>query len=106
MARTVGFSGRKVLALKSAELSELKMSTHSSTLFHESMMNTVKTAAAAISRPNPGFYKKPSPLPLRPLRPNRFKPPRGEKQVFLYVPNSFPLAHCACSNTSKFFSDY
>ncbi|KAK4693199.1 hypothetical protein P7C71_g4159, partial [Lecanoromycetidae sp. Uapishka_2] len=41
-------------------------------------MNAVKTAGF-----NVGRLKRPSPLPLRPLRPNRFTPPRGEKQVFL-----------------------
>lgn len=34
-------------------------------------------------RPNPARLRKPSPLPLRPLVPDRFRPPRGEKQIFL-----------------------
>ena len=40
--------------------------------------------AAPRIRPNPARLRKPSPLPLRPLAPNRFKPPKGEKKVFLY----------------------
>ena len=56
-----------------------------STTSHASVMNAVKSAAFAVARPNPGMWKKPSPLPLRPLRPNRFTVPRGQKQVFLYA---------------------
>ncbi|MCJ1275783.1 hypothetical protein MMC21_003586 [Puttea exsequens] len=45
-------------------------------------MDVVKAARPALNR----LYlsrKKPSSLPLRPLLPDRFRPPRGEKQVFL-----------------------
>lgn len=34
---------------------------------------------------NTGRLRKPFPLPVRPLVPNRFKPPRGKKPVYLYV---------------------
>lgn len=48
----------------------------------------IKTSVASVAavprvRPNPARLRKPSPLPLRPLVPDRFKPPKGEKQVFL-----------------------
>ena len=48
----------------------------------------VKTSVPSVSpairiRYNPARLRKPFPLPLRPLKPDRFKPPRGEKQVFL-----------------------
>ncbi|KAL9130926.1 MAG: hypothetical protein Q9175_006898, partial [Cornicularia normoerica] len=47
----------------------------------------IKSAASVAAvprvRPNPARLRKPSPLPLRPLVPDRFRPPRGEKQVFL-----------------------
>ena len=48
----------------------------------------IRSTAASVTavprvRPNPDRLRKPSPLPLRPLVPDRFRPPRGEKQVFL-----------------------
>lgn len=48
----------------------------------------IRSTAASVAavprvRPNPARLRKPSPLPLRPLVPDRFRPPRGEKQVFL-----------------------
>ena len=47
------------------------------------------TVAPATAAPrivyNTARLRKPSPLPLRPLVPNRFKPPKGEKEIYLYV---------------------
>lgn len=34
---------------------------------------------------NTGRLRKPSPLPIRPLVPDRFRPPKGQKEVYLYV---------------------
>ena len=44
----------------------------------------VATAAAPRIRHNPAHHRKPSPLPLRPLVADRFRPPKGQKKVFLY----------------------
>ncbi|KAM0803100.1 hypothetical protein BDR22DRAFT_819308 [Usnea florida] len=52
-------------------------------------LNTlIRTSVPSVSpttriRYNPARQRKIFPLPLRPLIPDRFKPPRGEKQVFL-----------------------
>ena len=48
----------------------------------------IRTSVPSVSpttriRYNPARRRKIFPLPLRPLTPDRFKPPRGEKQVFL-----------------------
>ena len=45
-------------------------------------------AAAPRIRYNPAHRRKPFPLPLRPLVADRFKPPKGQKKIFLY--ESFP----------------
>ncbi|KAL9102953.1 MAG: hypothetical protein Q9163_001940 [Psora crenata] len=50
-------------------------------------IHTVKTpttkTASLTPKINPALFRKPSPLPQRPLPPNRFHLPKGEKQVFL-----------------------
>ncbi|KAL2044396.1 hypothetical protein N7G274_003101 [Stereocaulon virgatum] len=46
-------------------------------------MNPLRPAASTKPHLNPRGIGRPYPLPLRPLRPNRFVPPRGQKQIFL-----------------------
>ena len=48
-------------------------------------VKAVKSVTAALTKKNPAIRKKPSPTPLRPLEPDRFRAPRGKKEVFLYV---------------------
>ena len=53
----------------------------------------VASTAAAVAprvRLNPARLRKPSPLPLRPLVPDRFRPPKGQKKVFLYGLSPLP----------------
>lgn len=45
--------------------------------------HAVKTVQSVLPKRNPARMKKPSPLPQRPLVPDRFRAPRGEKQIFL-----------------------
>ncbi|KAL6719307.1 mitochondrial 54S ribosomal protein YmL41 [Lecanora helva] len=47
------------------------------------VVTAAKTAVSKLPKKNPARRRKPSPLPLRPLEPERFRPPRGQKQVFL-----------------------
>lgn len=58
-------------------------------------MNALKPSSPALNRMDFARLRKPSPLPLRPLEPNRFRPPRGEKQVFLcvHLPIAADLSH-------------
>lgn len=50
--------------------------------FH-TVNTAIKPAGPTTPHINPAIKKKPAQLPLRPLQPNRFVPPRGQKQVFL-----------------------
>ena len=52
--------------------------------FH-TVNTAIKPAGPTTPHINPQIKKKPAQLPLRPLQPNRFVPPRGQKQVFLYA---------------------
>ena len=61
-------------------------------------MNPLRPAVSAKPRIHPQRLKKPYPLPLRPLRPDRFIPPGGQKPVYLYVWLRIfsTLKHAAC----------
>ena len=60
--------------------------------FH-TVNTAIKPAGPTTFHINPQIKKKPAQLPLRPLQPNRFVPPRGQKQVFLYdlLPQITPI---------------
>ena len=66
--------------------------------FH-TVNTAIKPAGPTTPHINPQIKKKPAQLPLRPLQPNRFVPPRGQKQVFLYVHlfQPYPTSHLSNS---------
>ncbi len=66
--------------------------------FH-TVNTAIKPAGPTTPHINPQIKKKPAQLPLRPLQPNRFVPPRGQKQVFLYVLAFQPYPSSHSSNS-------